>query len=391
MAQITKRLMYKAMQERIPVSAGFELTPRCNFSCKMCYVRQDAGQPAPLRPASFWERIAREGMAMGLFAVVLTGGETLLYPEFWELYTALMQMGMQVTINTNGSTITPALCRQLHTLPPARVSITLYGASNASYARFCGDPQGFDKVQRGVALLSEYGIPFMLSCSLGPDNAADLEQMVAFARRYGQKLRLTAYLLPPVRRLGAAGDFSGRFTPEEAGYYTVRAEYLQSRPEVFLKLAESRQQFCTLTDAVLTDMQAGAAGTVRCQAGRCNAWIDWRGDLGGCAFLKEPKYSLDTYTFQEAWERLAAWTKALRTAPACANCPNQEGCPSCIAALFGETKAFDQRPAYLCAMQRSCAKHYKAFARELTAAGYQADDSAALSPDACRQTEDVWS
>lgn len=38
--KITDRLWRKAAEQRIPLSGAFELSPVCNFSCQMCYVRK---------------------------------------------------------------------------------------------------------------------------------------------------------------------------------------------------------------------------------------------------------------------------------------------------------------------------------------------------------------
>lgn len=37
--QIRKYLYLKAAKQHIPLSGSFELTPRCNMNCKMCYIR----------------------------------------------------------------------------------------------------------------------------------------------------------------------------------------------------------------------------------------------------------------------------------------------------------------------------------------------------------------
>ncbi len=39
---LSRLLMDRASFSRIPVSGTFELTPMCNFSCRMCYIRQSA-------------------------------------------------------------------------------------------------------------------------------------------------------------------------------------------------------------------------------------------------------------------------------------------------------------------------------------------------------------
>ena len=48
----------KAREKGVPLSGQFELTPLCNFSCKMCYVHLDADQLAGRKVLAtdiFWE------------------------------------------------------------------------------------------------------------------------------------------------------------------------------------------------------------------------------------------------------------------------------------------------------------------------------------------------
>ena len=40
----TKLLFQKAGIQKIPLSGTFELSPICNFDCRMCYVRQTMEQ-----------------------------------------------------------------------------------------------------------------------------------------------------------------------------------------------------------------------------------------------------------------------------------------------------------------------------------------------------------
>ena len=47
---ITEYLYRKASAARIPLSGSFELTPVCNMSCKMCYVRMTRQQQESIAP-----------------------------------------------------------------------------------------------------------------------------------------------------------------------------------------------------------------------------------------------------------------------------------------------------------------------------------------------------
>ena len=62
--QLTEYLYTKASKLRIPLSGTFELSPVCNFSCRMCYVRKsrEEVQRSPRKQMTLddWRTVARE-------------------------------------------------------------------------------------------------------------------------------------------------------------------------------------------------------------------------------------------------------------------------------------------------------------------------------------------
>ena len=46
-----------------------------------------------LKTAAEWLKLAQEAKEAGMLFLLLTGGEPFLYPEFWELYGELKEMG----------------------------------------------------------------------------------------------------------------------------------------------------------------------------------------------------------------------------------------------------------------------------------------------------------
>lgn len=326
---------------------------------------EEAGNEGGIRPLEFWLDAARQAREAGTVFPLLTGGETFLYPYIQELYEAMCKMGMQVSINSNGSYITEGIIEWLKETPPTRINITLYGGSNETYGRLCGDPRGFDKVRRGVELLAENGIRFQFNCSLTPDNAADLEKMTGFANEYGLGLRLATYMFPPVRRTGQSGDYEGRFTPEEAAYYQVLADWNQLPPERFIVLARNALRFAELTPELLEEAASKPPREMGCLSGRCSYWVDWQGNLSGCGMMDIPKISLKNHTLQEAWKEVVDWTEKMRYSPVCANCVNRPVCFSCAAMVHNETGSFDGRPVYLCEKAKYAAKYYNEFLEKL--------------------------
>ena len=72
---IKQRLLSKAALAGIPVLGAFELTPRCNFQCKMCYVRLT---PEEMRPLGR-ERTAEQFIYRHTFRKLRQQGETALH------------------------------------------------------------------------------------------------------------------------------------------------------------------------------------------------------------------------------------------------------------------------------------------------------------------------
>ena len=157
----------------LPVTGTFELTPRCNFNCNMCYVHQTEAQAAQggrreLTTAE-WLAIAEEARKAGMVFLLLTGGEPLLRPDFPELLHALKNMGFLVSVNSNGSLLRGELLEAVKQDPPLRFNITLYGGSNATYERLCGRAM-FQEVVDNLRALKDAGIPVRLNVSVTPDN-----------------------------------------------------------------------------------------------------------------------------------------------------------------------------------------------------------------------------
>ena len=133
-----------------------------------------------------------------------------------QIQNGLHQMGLLISINSNGTLIDESVVRWLKETPPVRINITLYGASDETYGRLCRNPQGFTQVTRAIRLLGEAGITVKLNCSLTPHNAADLEGIFAFAKEEGLLVQATSYMFPPLRRDPSQVGCNDRFTPQEA-------------------------------------------------------------------------------------------------------------------------------------------------------------------------------
>ena len=140
---LVSHLHARGRQLGLPIAGTFELTPRCNFHCKMCYVhlsREEQERRGKELTAEQWLQIAREAKDAGMVFLLLTGGEPLLRPDFPEIYRQLKAMGFIITINSNGYLIRDDLRKLFIENPPVRSNISLYGTSDSTYDKTCGVP-----------------------------------------------------------------------------------------------------------------------------------------------------------------------------------------------------------------------------------------------------------
>ena len=168
-----KQLRAAAKEKSIPFKGVFELTPRCNFDCNMCYVHLKPDEiPAVGREFTTeeWISIAREAQEAGTIELTLTGGEPFVRPDFREIYEAIHDMGFLIQIFSNGYLLTEETVEWLKKRPPHTMRFTLYGASDETYEKVCGIKQGFTRVKHSVELLKKAGIPVVCSGNCGFEN-----------------------------------------------------------------------------------------------------------------------------------------------------------------------------------------------------------------------------
>ena len=182
MPNVSDYLHAKASRRKVPLSGTFELSPVCNFACKMCYVRKTPEQirreGKALIPWQAWLELAKQCRDAGTLYLLLTGGEPFLYPGFRELYTQLHKMGFILYINSNGTMIDAQTVDWLKQIAPGRVNITLYGAGPETYQRICGHADGYQRAMDAIRMLQEANIPVVINASMIPENAGDLEAIM---------------------------------------------------------------------------------------------------------------------------------------------------------------------------------------------------------------------
>lgn len=347
-AQIRRVLSLKCASAGVPVSGIFELTPRCNLKCRMCYVRMTPEEMAPIgreRTAKEWLELARQAREAGLLFLLLTGGEPTLRTDFPEIYEGLSQMGLSISINSNGTLFQREVREVLHRYPPAQVNVTLYGVSGEDYRELCGDSKAYDRMVNTLDWLRDEGILTHLNATMIPTNLQRWRLFEEFAGERELELRMTTYCFPPMRR--GEGKGYERLPAEVAGELAVRDICYREGEEAV------RRRAAELAQPLLNSCKLDLGDPVQCMAGHSQFWVNWNGTMVPCGMLNSPASCPFEEGFLQAWEKLREMTAKIRLCPDCVTCPEKNTCMNCAAVTYTETGSFDGRPEYMCAMNRA--------------------------------------
>ena len=221
-----------------PVQAAFELTPRCNFRCKMCYVRLDGsavGRYGRELSAEEWIRMGEAAAEAGTLRLTITGGEPLVREDFPQIYQELTEMGFLITLQTNLSLLDGRVMDLIADRPPVMIKSTLYGASEETYERVCGVKNGLARVRRGIENVRQAGIPLTLVSTIIKDNQPELDAIHRLAAEYGYPLQHTHNVLDSRRNENgdAASKLRIEFSslcPEEKAKVDLKIHKPQGNP-----------------------------------------------------------------------------------------------------------------------------------------------------------------
>ncbi|MGH8903965.1 MAG: radical SAM protein [Egibacteraceae bacterium] len=164
--------------------ASYELNLGCNYDCEHCYLglKRFEGLDWPQR-----ERLLHIMRDAGVLWLQLTGGEPMIDRLFVEVYGLAYQLGMMLSVLSNGSRLSnPKILELLTSRRPYRITLSVYGATAESYDGLTRRKGAFRIFEKGLYAGHEAGLPLALSMIVTQRNAHEVDQM----RRIAERLEL---------------------------------------------------------------------------------------------------------------------------------------------------------------------------------------------------------
>lgn len=349
---IEKMLFARAAEKRMPIYAGFELTPYCNLACRMCYVKETA-PGLPVLDGDAWLDIGRQAAEAGTLVVQLTGGEPMLHPDFRKIYTGLRNMGMVVTMNTNGTLIDEDMADFLAANMPRRVNVSLYGPNREVYQHLCGVPDAFDKTIRAIELMKERNIPVKINLTPNTINFDYLDELFEICRKYELYVDMTVYMFEPIRK--SCRDKQGyrldaqrmAIALEKLDRYRMDENNMIARA-IFAYRALEAYDPASMTDELIP---------LTCRAATSSTWVCWDGKMNGCVNMTQPRADIGELGFGGAWKKVKAYGETIRVPAKCTQCSLRIFCQNCGAIGFHENGTFEKAPQIMCDAAEAYAKN----------------------------------
>lgn len=335
-----------------------ELTERCNNNCIHCCISLPVDEPKALKrelSAGEIKKILREAAALGCLRVRFTGGEPLLRGDFEEIYVFARRLGLRVLIFTNATLITPRTADLLSRIPPLeKIEVTLYGMRRENYEAISRTPGSYEAAWRGISLLLEKKIPFIVKGTLLFSDRDKREKFQEWATGipwmnsrpgYSSVLTLSCRRDPNKNRLIK----SLRFSPEEFLRYLI-----EENPEFFREIKHFSSKFMGIQGKTLFS----------CGAGVGSGCVDAYGSFQLCLMLRHPRtvYDLKQGSLQEALTSFFPEVRKLEAKDAgylkhCSACFLRGFCLQCPAWSWMEHGTLDSRVEYLCKIAHAQARH----------------------------------
>jgi MoaA/NifB/PqqE/SkfB family radical SAM enzyme len=311
----------KTREADLPYSGSFELTPLCNLDCKMCYVHlQDPSVKHLMLSREQWLSIIQQAIDKGMMEALLTGGEAMTHPAFWDIYMYLINHGVITQVKTNGLLLNEEAIKRFQDYPPFKLDISLYGCDSESYVAVTG-VDAYEQVVQHIRMAVEAGLTIQIMVTPSSYMSPWTERVMTLAKSFGVSVMVNGMLFDPLENTGRnKADFD--LTLEEDLRIKEKAKdlfpplYSAADHEFFMK----RKNRPVLSDKGLY-----------CDAGRSGFAVNWDGVMLPC--LAFPRDVVCAYPlrdgFCQAWREVNEVVKNYEIPQACHSCELNDKCHYC--------------------------------------------------------------
>ena len=290
----------QAREKRFPLRVMFELTYRCNFTCKHCYVPQSYRKAGELKTKEIFS-LLNQLKDIGCFYLGFTGGEPFVREDIIEILWYAKRCGFELIIYTNGSLINEKVAKQLVRLRPNKVDITIPAMGKDAFEGITGISGSRDKVFNAIDFLHKNGVNLGFKTCALKENESEINQIQNFAYSLDVLHRLDDMLSPCLDGSKEPYRYRGRLREDSVQTTDHRPQTTVHSPQTTGTRRKSGFETCRRETV---DRGPWTVDLFKCGVGVSQAAITPLGELKMCLMIDYPKYKIPKGSLKQAWEKL---------------------------------------------------------------------------------------
>lgn len=153
-----KEVRLDSIRPKIPSTLGINTVFKCYTDCIYCFQDRTNPKGCEVMPIEKIQEIVEEAKALGIVNVETMGGETFLYPYWYELYKVLKDNGYGSMLSTK-MPLQEKEIKKLHDLQIKKIQISLDSGIPSSLKAILSVNENYLKaISNSIKLLDNYGI-----------------------------------------------------------------------------------------------------------------------------------------------------------------------------------------------------------------------------------------
>lgn len=291
------QILPRIRQQRVLHDVTLELTYACNLDCFYCYNDRDKpGQPLSLEQ---YRQLLRDLADMQTMFLMLTGGEPMLHPEFFEIGAMARELGFVTRVRTNGHSLGQRnVERLLQEVEPYLVEVSLHGATAAVHDRQTRVAGSFDRLVKNLTNATAAGLRCSVVTTPTAWNEHQIDDMYALCGSLGVPLR-----------------FQGPVAPRDNGDLEPLAIQPSGKVWADIERAAAAQQDAAGPGLETLAPSATTAPSIPEEAATCSVGvagvdIDPYGNVQACMHLQRSAGNLHQQSIAQIWNRSPLFLEA---------------------------------------------------------------------------------
>lgn len=163
---------------KAPLTINWAITNKCNFKCRHCYSRADVNEEL-----SFDElcTITKKLSEAKVFSVNFGGGEPILRKDLMKIVRFAVDLGLAVSMNSNGFLIDGMMARKLKKAGFGKVGISIDSPKAEIHDQFRGIKGSHGNALAALSHLKETGVETSISSVICRININDINGLIELA------------------------------------------------------------------------------------------------------------------------------------------------------------------------------------------------------------------